>query len=128
MLGDFQNLGQNAAIVIVINVDVRSIKMPYIDEDERKELDFAIDIMVDNILDNKTSLNNPHDFSNFLGRINYCFSRVICGVMKEPSYKKIAMATGVLENIKQEFYRRLASKYEDAKIVSHGDIPEYRKL
>ena len=102
--------------------------MPYIDEDERKELDFAIDIMVDNILDNKTSLNNPHDFSNFLGRINYCFSRVICGVMKEPSYKKIAMATGVLENIKQEFYRRLASKYEDAKIVSHGDIPEYRKL
>ena len=102
--------------------------MPYIDEEERKELDFAIDIMVDNILDNKTNLNNPHDFSNFLGRINYCFSRVICGVMKEPSYKKIAMATGVLENIKQEFYRRLASKYEDAKIVSHGDIPEYRKL
>lgn len=102
--------------------------MPYIDEDERKELDFAIDIMVDNILDNKTSLNNPHDFSNFLGRINYCFSRVICGVMKEPSYKKIAMVTGVLENIKQEFYRRLASKYEDNKIVSNGDIPEYRKL
>ena len=102
--------------------------MPYIDEEERKELDFAIDIMVDNILDNKTSLSNPHDFSNFLGRINYCFSRVICGIMKEPSYKKIAMATGVLENIKQEFYRRLASKYEDNKIVSNGDIPEYRKL
>lgn len=102
--------------------------MPYIDEDERKELDFAIDIMVDNILDNKTNLNNPHDFSNFLGRINYCFSRVIMGVMKEISYKKIAMVTGVLENIKQEFYRRLASKYEDAKIVSNGDIPEYRKL
>lgn len=102
--------------------------MPYIDEEERKELNFAIDIMVDNILNNKTNLNNPHDFSNFLGRINYCFSRVIMGVMKEVSYKKIAMVTGVLENIKQEFYRRLASKYEDAKIVSNGDIPEYRKI
>lgn len=100
--------------------------MPYIDEDERKELDFAIDIMVDNILDNKTNLNNPNDFSNFLGRINYCFTRVVCGVMKEPSYKKIAMATGVLENIKQEFYRRIAESYEDKKILENGDIKEYK--
>jgi hypothetical protein len=81
------------------------------------------------ILENKTTLNNPNDFSNFLGRINYCFSRIIIGVMREVSYRNIAMATGVLENIKQEFYRRLASSgYEDAKIVSNGDIPEYRKI
>lgn len=100
--------------------------MPYIDEEERKELDFAIDIMVDNILDNKTSLNNPNNFSNFLGRINYCFSRVIMGVMKNISYKNIAMATGVLENIKQEFYRRVAVAYENKKINENGDIKEYK--
>jgi hypothetical protein len=48
--------------------------------------------------------------------------------MGDVSYPKIAMITGVLENIKQEFYRRAAAKYEDQKIVSNGDIPEYRKL
>jgi hypothetical protein len=48
--------------------------------------------------------------------------------MKDISYSKIAMATGVLENIKQEFYRRVASPYEDKKINENGDIREYKKL
>ena len=102
--------------------------MPYIDEEERKELDECINHLTKCIVDTKVGLRNPMNLSNFLGRINYCFSRIIMGVMKEVSYKNIAMITGVLENIKQEFYRRLASKYEDAKIVSNGDIPEYRKI
>jgi hypothetical protein len=102
--------------------------MPYINEDERKELDEAINQMVESIRNSKCSLYNPHDFSNYLGRINYCFSRVIMGVMKTVSYKNIAMATGVLENIKQELYRRAASCYEDQKILAHGDIPEYKKI
>jgi hypothetical protein len=102
--------------------------MPYINEEERQELDYAIDQMVDAIRNSKCSLFNPHDFANYLGRINYCFSRVIMGVMKTVSYKNIAMATGVLENIKQELYRRAASSYEDQKILANGDIPEYKKL
>ena len=48
--------------------------------------------------------------------------------MGYPSYTKIAMITGVLENIKQEFYRRIAEPYENQKIVQNGDIKEYRKL
>ncbi|MEB3203002.1 MAG: hypothetical protein VKK05_09370 [Synechococcus sp.] len=102
--------------------------MPYIEEEERLELDSCIDQMIKCISETKVHLNNPQDFSNFLGRINYCFSRIIIGVMKKVSYKNIAMATGVLENVKQEFYRRLASKYEETKILSNGDIPEYKKL
>jgi hypothetical protein len=128
MLGDFQNRGQNVAIVIDINVDVRSIKMPYINEEERLELDEAINYMIEAIRNSKCSLFNHNDFSNYLGRINYCFSRVIMGVMKTVSYKNIAMSTGVLENIKQELYRRVASSYEDQKILANGDIPEYKKL
>ena len=46
--------------------------------------------------------------------------------MGKTSYTKIAVATGVLENIKQEFYRRIASSYEDKKIIENGDIKEYR--
>ena len=102
--------------------------MPYITEEERLELDNAIEVMTKAIKEYKTALVNPHNFGNFLGRINYCFSRVLSIVMGDVSYGKIAMATGVLENIKQEFYRRVASKYEDAKIVSNGDIKEYKNF
>jgi hypothetical protein len=38
------------------------------------------------------------------------------------------MVTGVLENIKQEFYRRIASQYEDKKILENGDIIEYKTI
>lgn len=102
--------------------------MPYIKEEERPDLDICIDSMIDCIYHNKTSLSNPHDFQNYLGRINYSFSRVLAGLMKEPSYNKIAMITGVLENIKQEFYRRVTEPYEDTKILENGDIKEYKKL
>lgn len=99
--------------------------MPYINEEERQELDECISQMVECIINTKVGLNNPQDFSNFLGRINYCFSRVIMGVMRNISYKNIAMVTGVLENIKQEFYRRAAAPYENQKINENGDIREY---
>ena len=102
--------------------------MPYIDEQERVELDSQIDNMILAIRNNKTNLNNPHDFSNYLGRINYCFSRIIYGVMRDVSYRNIAMVTGVLENIKQEYYRRVAEPYEDIKIRQNGDIKEYKGL
>lgn len=126
MLGVFLSLGQNVVIVIVINVNVRSIKMPYIDEESRSGLDVCIDTMID-CLTNKKELNNE-EFLAILGNINYVFSRVIVGTMGKTSYSKIAMVTGVLENIKQEFYRRLATPYEDKKILANGDIREYKKL
>ena len=102
--------------------------MPYIDENEREELNEAITNLVEAIKDNRGNLDNPHDFSNYLGRINYCFSRAIMMIMGDVSYKKIAMATGVLENIKQEFYRRAASNYENRKINENGDIREYKLI
>ena len=99
--------------------------MPYINVDERLELDKKIEDLILTIKNTKTNLNNPHDLKNHLGRINYCFSRIVSGVMGDISYSKIAMITGVLENVKQEFYRRLATVYEDQKIIENGDIPEY---
>lgn len=94
--------------------------MPYIKESDRIKLDSCVDNMIE-CLENE-------DLSSVLGNINYCFSRVLAGVMKQPSYNKIAMITGVLENIKQEFYRRVAEPYEDKKILENGDIKEYKKL
>ena len=100
--------------------------MPYISEEERNELDIKIWELSQAIVNTNTALVNRDDFSHFLGRLNYCFTRVIMQVMGGVRYSKIAMATGVLENIKQELYRRLASQYEDVKIIQHGDVPEYK--
>jgi hypothetical protein len=102
--------------------------MPYIIEEERQELDEHIDKMADAILGIKPPHYpiNPHNFAGFLGRINYCFSRILMIVMRDVSYAKVAMATGVLENIKQEFYERVARPYENRKIAENGDIPEYK--
>jgi hypothetical protein len=100
--------------------------MPYIKEDRRESLDNCIDKMTE-CLKLRENLNNT-EFANILGDINYCFSRILGGLMDDVSYPKIAMVTGVLENIKQEFYRRVAEIYEDKKIIENGDIKEYKRL
>lgn len=115
--------------------------MPYIKEENRHQLDYCVDRMVEclkgNIAPNPENLyGNPYkenitseEFLSICGDMNYCFSRIIGSFMvANPSYAKIAIITGVLENIKQEFYRRAASSLEDQKIRQNGDIPEYRKL
>jgi len=98
--------------------------MPYINESARAELDNCIDNMVD-CLTHGNDVSNE-EFTTLLGEINYTFSRILAKSMGSTSYSKIAMITGVLENIKQEFYRRIASSYEDKKIIENGDIKEYR--
>ena len=106
--------------------------MPYINEKEREELDDIIDSLISAIRYSLRDLNNnntglPNSLKNCLGRINYCFTRIICGVMGDVSYPKIAMITGVLENVKQEFYRRIGEFLEDKKILENGDIKEYKR-
>jgi hypothetical protein len=114
--------------------------MPYIKEENRSNLDDCIDSMIKCFKKNvkhdpvnkwsdpqNRGLSNQ-EFLDICGDINYVFSRILGGTMGEVSYPKIAIITGVLENIKQEFYRRAASPYEDKKIAENGDIREYKKL
>lgn len=98
--------------------------MPYIDETSRKVLDRYIDDLADAIT-NCSELDNENVMT-VLGDMNYCVSRLIGQVMGDTSYAKVAMLTGVLENVKQEFYRRVAVPYEEEKIVQNGDIKEYK--
>ncbi len=108
--------------------------MPYIKETDRILLDKQVEEM---ILAFRCSFKNQpckqdsltdEEFILLLGKINYCFSRILSSLMGKPSYSKIAMITGVLENIKQEFYRRVGVNLEDKKILENGDIREYGKL
>lgn len=105
--------------------------MPYIKESNRANLDICIDTMVQclkgSVVSSADNLSNEEILS-ICGDINYCFSRILGGIMGQVSYSKIAIITGVLENIKQEYYRRVAESYEDKKILENGDIKEYRKL
>lgn len=108
--------------------------MPYINEKNREELDSCIENMTKCLKDQMYSFEHGdtdpsgEELIKIAGNINYCFSRILSGVMGNPAYTKIAIITGVLENIKQEFYRRVASGYEDKKIIENGDIREYKKL
>lgn len=115
--------------------------MPYIKEENRLTLDKCIESMTNCLIlnafrqsyDSETSNSVPEKLSNeqflsIVGDINYSFSRILGSIMGDVSYSKIALITGVLENIKQEFYRRVAGPYEDKKIVENGDIKEYKRL
>lgn len=104
--------------------------MPYIIKDRRNNLDEFVD-KLKLALEKQVNLKEcvditPEQLLEISGDINYCVSRLVSGISGNPSYKKIAIITGVLENIKQEFYRRLATSYENEKIVSNGDIEEYK--
>jgi hypothetical protein len=91
--------------------------MPYISKEDRIPLDPIVDIA--------TGILEKKPLEESLGDLNYLFSRIIAGAIGKTSYRKIAMATGVLENVKQELYRRLATPYEEEKITRNGDIREY---
>lgn len=99
--------------------------MPYIKEEARVFLDECIEKMTECLTEGNCLTDD--EYLSILGEINYCFSRILGGAIGNVSYGKIAMTTGVLENIKQEFYRRVAEPYENIKITENGDIREYAK-
>jgi hypothetical protein len=112
--------------------------MPYIEESKRERVDSCISELVlcmKSTLLNAENINvfnldklNNQDILDSAGVVNYCITRIVNKMMGEISYPKIAVMTGVLENIKQEFYRRAAAPYEDRKINQNGDIKEYKKI
>lgn len=104
--------------------------MPYIKENRRESLEECIKLTSDNLISNinpdNTELTNE-ELLAIAGDINYTFTRILARAMGNPSYAKIAIITGVLENIKQEFYRRIGVSLEEKKIIENGDIPEYKR-
>ena len=78
--------------------------MPYIKQGRRQE-----------VLDTK----HPED----AGELNYLLTMFVLSYwFNRQNYQAIADITGVLENIKQEFYRRIAVPYEDMKKEHNGDV------
>lgn len=86
--------------------------MPYITEIERRKFD--------KILDEFYKID-----SNTLtpGDLNYLFSSMIWYAFdNKRSYTKGNELVGMIECVKQEFYRRKLVPYEEEKIEENGDI------
>lgn len=90
--------------------------MPYIKKDQRPELDEIVDFIVYRKL---ALFGGPAETD---GRVNYLITRILRAVYGPPSYFTYNRAIGVLECIKQEFYRRQVAPYEDTKMAENGDV------
>jgi len=93
--------------------------MPYINREDRPTVDANI---TDIVLSLKEIEGNLIDRA---GPLNYTITRICTGLIDKVSYRDICVLTGVLENVKQELYRRAAAPYEDMKIYENGDTNEY---
>lgn len=91
--------------------------MPYIPPDDRPALDPAIEALAVAVRGRAAERDGA-----FEGYLNYAITRLVLEVLPERRYASIARATGVLENVKQEFYRRYAAPYEDEQIERSGDV------
>jgi len=106
--------------------------MPYIEQKYRNRFDIHVEKIVDDIAKAVSDKNieefDSKDVLDCSGNLNYVITRICSSLVSgRVSYSKIAILTGVLENVKQEFYRRVASPYEDDKIHENGDVEGYSK-
>lgn len=58
------------------------------------------------------------------GELNYLVTRLCDAFLMKTglSYKNINQAIGALECAKLELYRRVASPYEDKKLIANGEV------
>lgn len=89
--------------------------MPYILQRERDRLDGSIRDLFEGFEE------LPND--ELSGKLNYIISKLIKLLLKDKlCYARANTILGVLEAVKQEFYRRSVAPYEDKKIKENGDI------
>lgn len=58
------------------------------------------------------------------GELNYAITQLVVGFQQRRglNYQTINDIVGALEGAKLEFYRRVATPYEDGKIQTNGDV------
>ena len=64
------------------------------------------------------------DYPRTAGELNYLITQLCTTFIGRvaPSYTNYNEVIGVLECVKQEFYRRAMVPYEDKKIAENGDV------
>lgn len=93
--------------------------MPYIKQHKRDALDSPIKAIVDIL--KRLESDEAYDNNNE-GNINYVFSSVLAKIYKDKGYAGVNAVGGVLLCTWSEFYRKLASPYEDQKERENGSV------
>lgn len=92
--------------------------MPYIPQSQRDQLDPAINQLAKEV----RAFHDGNNNASIAGILNYAITRLILEAAQPSRYHDIAILTGVLENVKQEFYRKFAAEYEEEKIRENGPV------
>jgi hypothetical protein len=89
--------------------------MPYIKPEERKRFK--------NLFGEAMLLLKDVPEDKVDGYLNYLITGLLILRYTQPeSYYNYNRAMGLLESVKQEFYRRRVAPYEDGKIKENGDV------
>ena len=86
--------------------------MPYIPKEDRKRYDSIIAELISRL---------PDDVTKVDGHLNYVITKILKSVYK-PRYFNYNRAMGLLECVKQEYYRTTVSPYEEEKRREEGDV------
>ncbi|UCH31286.1 MAG: hypothetical protein JSV05_07245 [Candidatus Bathyarchaeota archaeon] len=87
--------------------------MPYIKSENREKYN--------RVLKELTNIVKLVPLEQVDGELNYVITKILKEVYPL-RYFHLNRAIGVLESVKQEFYRRVVSPYEDLKIQESGDV------
>ncbi len=93
--------------------------MPYLPSPIKQRLDPHIDRLAEEIT--AIAAEEPSEAA-FAGSLNYVCTRLAVETMPERRYWAIATVIGVLKNVADEFYRRVAVPYEEERRAEHGDV------
>lgn len=93
--------------------------MPYIPPELRPGLDRHVAALAEAINSAAAELDGD---AAYAGLLNYACTTLALQTMPARRYWAIATTSGVFANVADEFYRRLASPYEDEQITRNGDV------
>lgn len=87
--------------------------LPYISREKRAKYDRVLEELI--------GILKSLPVDEVDGELNYVVTKILKEVYPL-RYFHLNRAIGVLECIKQEFYRRVAAPYEDVKMRENGDV------
>ncbi len=93
--------------------------MPYLPPATKKRLDPHIDRLAAEIT---AIAGEESSDTGFAGSLNYACTRLAVKTMPERRYWVIATVVGVMKNVADEFYRRVAVPYEEERKAENGDV------
>lgn len=96
--------------------------MPYIPPDRREVLDAYANAIAKHLKETAKE-------GSWIGDLNYVITRMILRTLrvmfKEIRYWQIVIVLGTLQALTVEFYRRIASPYENRQMERFGDVNEF---